>query len=229
MADTFSGGQLPRNSAASGQPRLTLRPIVIGASTGGVEALYTVLAAFPADCPPVFVVQHMRPGFVEAFVAGLNRNCAPKVVLAEDRMFAMDGHVYVAPPGETHLVLACSQATAGGERVIINRLMESAPVHGHRPAADRLFQSAAALPCKPAAALLTGMGRDGAEGLLDIRRAGGPTIAQDRETCVVYGMPKAAQELQAADRILPLPAIGAALLAAAGYGVSNPKEGRFSG
>lgn len=196
--------------ALPGTQIMPCRPIVIGASTGGVEALYTVLAGLPKDCPPTFVVQHMRPNYVEGFVAGLNRACCATVAMAADREPARTGYIYVAPPGDYHLELA-------GQSALIMRLVQSPPVQGHRPAADRLFQSAAQLPRPPAAALLTGMGRDGAEGLLCIRHAGGPTIAQDEATSIVYGMPRAARDINAADHILPLPAIAGALLKASGY------------
>ena len=184
------------------------RIIVIGASTGGVEALYTLLSAFPGDCPPTIIVQHMRPAFVESFVAGLGRRCAPEVVLAEDRQIVRRGRVHVAPAGDLHLVLSAHP-------VVILRLSKAPPAHGHRPAVDPLFLSAARLQPAPVAALLTGMGRDGAEGLLRIREAGGHTIAQDEASAVVYGMPRAARDLGAAEQILPLHAIAAALLQAA--------------
>lgn len=191
-------------------PDLPKRNIVLGASTGGVEALYTVLARFPADCPPVFIVQHMRPTFLESFVAGLDRACQARVRLAEDRATAKPGEIYVAPPGEAHLTLADHGA-------LTMRLSPGPPMQGHRPSVDRLFQSCATLPVCPAAALLTGMGRDGAQGLLEIRQAGGPTICQDEQTSVVFGMPRAAAAMGAATHILPLGSIAAALLRAAGY------------
>ena len=192
-----------------------LRPILIGASTGGVEALYQVLGAMPVDGPPIFVVQHMRPNFIEGFVGGLDRACPPRVVLAQDRMIAERGCVYVAPTGTCHLTLG----TGPGCRLVCGDL-----VQGHRPSIDRLFFSALTLPVLPTAALLTGMGRDGADGLLKLRQRGAMTIAQDKESCVVYGMPRAAVELNAAEKILPLPLIAAALLAAAGY-LENASKG----
>lgn len=197
-----------------------MRAIVIGASTGGVEALYTLLSALPSTCPPTFVVQHMRPGFVESFVAGLNRVCPAQVQQAEDRQIARPGEIYVAPAGDRHLTLA---PHAG----ITMRLEPTAPVQGHRPSVDRLFLSAARLRFAPAAALLTGMGRDGAEGLLSIRRAGGHTIAQDEASSVVYGMPRAARELDAAHEILPIDAIAPALLRAIGQGQPLDHERRY--
>ncbi|MFN4129340.1 MAG: CheB methylesterase domain-containing protein [Paracoccaceae bacterium] len=186
------------------------RIIVIGASTGGVEALYALLSDFPRDCPPTIVVQHMRTGYVESFVAGLDRACTADVVLAEDRQIVRPGRIHVAPAGDLHLVLSAHPA-------VTLRLIDAPPAHGHRPAVDPLFLSAARLRPAPVAALLTGMGRDGAEGLLRIRDAGGHTIAQDEASAVVYGMPRAARDLGAADQILPLHSIAAALLKAAAH------------
>ena len=191
------------------QPKMDHRIVVIGASTGGVEALYMLLSAVPPDCPPIYVVQHMRPSFIESFVAGLNRVCAAEVVQAQDRQLARPGQICIAPTGELHLVLTAHPDP-------MSRLVEGPPVQGHRPAVDRLFLSAAQLRTPPVAALLTGMGRDGAEGLLRIRQAGGHTIAQDEASSVVYGMPKAARDLDAADQILPIQSIAAALLRAVG-------------
>ncbi len=192
---------------------------MIGASTGGVEALYTLLSTLPADCPPVFVVQHMRPAYVDSFIAGLNRVCPADVVAAADREQARTGRITIAPAGDVHLVLAARP-------VMLTRLVEGEPVHGHRPAVDRLFHSAALLPVVPVAALLTGMGRDGADGLRAIREAGGHTIAQDEQTSVVYGMPRAARDIDAAAQILPLAAIGAALLRASGYKPKHTSDRR---
>lgn len=185
-----------------------MRPIFIGASTGGVEALYDVLSMLPEDCPPTFVVQHMRADFIGSFVAGLDRAIAAHVQLARDRDIARVGHIYVAPPGESHLEV-------NGQGGLCMRLISGPPVQGHRPSVDRLFQSASTLVPRPAAAILTGMGRDGAAGLLAIKQAGGLTIAQDEATSVVYGMPRAAHDMGAAEKILPLCRIAAALLAAA--------------
>lgn len=198
-----------------------MRAIVIGASTGGVEALYSLLSALPANCPPTFVVQHMRPGYVESFVAGLNRVCAAEVILADDRKIARSGQICIAPAGDQHLILT-------GRPNLTTRLVATEPVQGHRPAVDRLFSSAARLPTPPVAALLTGMGRDGAEGMLALRRAGSHTIAQDEASSVVYGMPRAARDLGAACQILPLQFIAAALLRAAGFNHFQDKDRRIS-
>lgn len=215
MRPDLSRAPGPEDSVRPGGSRI----IVIGASTGGVEALYTLLSDFPRDCPPTIVVQHMRPAFVESFVAGLDRACAAEVVLAQDRQIARPGRIHVAPAGDMHLVL-------GGQPAVTLRLIDAPLAHGHRPAVDPLFLSAARLRPAPVAALLTGMGRDGAEGLLRIRDAGGHTIAQDEASAVVYGMPRAARELDAADQILPLRSIAAALLQAAAQTPTNPHRRR---
>ena len=194
--------QLPAPPASSD------RIIVMGASTGGVEALHRVLASFPSDCPATILVQHMRPGFVESFVSGLNRHCAPEVVLAEDRQIVKRGRIHVAPAGNFHLIVTAHP-------VATLRLVDTPAAHGHRPAVDPLFFAAARLQPPPVAALLTGMGRDGAEGLLRIRHAGGHTIAQDEASSTIYGMPRVARDLGAALQILPLHAIAAAVLQAA--------------
>jgi chemotaxis response regulator CheB len=193
-------GTTPRARATA-----TPRAILIGASTGGVEALHIVLQALPPDCPPVFIVQHMRPNLMQAFVEGLDRGCRATVVEAQDRQLARPGTVYVAPAGLRHLVVT----DRGG---LTCRLIADEPRAGHRPSVDVLFQSGAALSVPPVAALLTGMGRDGADGLLAIRRAGGATIAQDQASCTVFGMPRAAAEIGAARDILPLTQIGRTLM-----------------
>lgn len=180
--------------------------VVIGASTGGVEALCTVLAHAPPTCPPILIVQHIRPDFLMPLAARLNNVCPADVMAAEDGAVLETGRVLVAPGNERHLVLSPVDR-------LHCRLEPGPPVSGHRPSVDRLFHSAAKLGAGSVGVLLTGMGRDGAEGLAAIRRAGGRTIAQDRESCVVYGMPRAARELDAVMEELPLSRIGAALFA----------------
>ncbi len=194
-------------SGASAAPTAP-RTILIGASTGGVEALYEILPRFPSDCPPTLVVQHMRAALTGNFVAGLARSSRARVTEARDGTPLERGHVYIAPGGARHLAIA-------GGSVPACRLVEAAPRSGHRPSVDVLFDAASELRAPPVAALLTGMGRDGAEGLLGIRSRGGHTIAQDRATSAVYGMPRVAAELGAAVEILPLAEIGPALLRAA--------------
>lgn len=182
--------------------------IYIGASTGGVEALCTVLRNFPPDCRPTFIVQHMPKGFTASFAARLDRLIAPSVVEATDGVAVKRGHVYIAPGGERHMV--CSHA--GSERC---RLVDKALVDGHRPAVDPLFLSALTRAnSHSSAALLTGIGSDGAIGLKALREAGVFTIAQDEASSVVYGMPAAAARLNAADKILPIARIAGELLQA---------------
>jgi len=178
--------------------------IVIGASTGGVTALETVLTTFPADCPPTLVVQHIRPGFIEGMIRRLNQRCAPEVLGAEDAMCPSRGQICIAADTDRHLVLQ------NGDPLRC-RLKASEPRHGHRPSVDELFETAAGRP-GVAAALLTGMGADGAAGMARIKGAGGFTIAQDEATCVVYGMPRVAVEMGAACLVLPLDQIASGLL-----------------
>lgn len=180
--------------------------IAIGASTGGVEALLSVLSRFPADAPPTVVVQHMPALFTTSFAARLDSLCAPTVREAWDGAPLDRGLVYVAPGGPAHLEVQWTPA----RRV---RLVASEPVNRHRPSVDVAFASIARSGATGVvAALLTGMGRDGAEGLRAIRAAGGRTIAQDRETSTVYGMPRAALEVGAVDHATPLGAIADAIL-----------------
>ncbi|MFN3954105.1 MAG: chemotaxis protein CheB [Pararhodobacter sp.] len=198
-------------SAASASIGATVAPfsrcVVIGASTGGIEALLSVLSAFPADCPPTLIVQHIRAEFAAGFIQRLNRNCLATVSEARDGAPLVPGQIYVAPDDIRHLVIR-------GTRSPRCKLVHGEPVSGHRPSVDMLFHSAAQLGPAVVGVLLTGMGRDGAEGLLEIRRNGGRTIAQDRASCTVHGMPRAAVELGAAMQELPLNRIGNAVLMA---------------
>ncbi len=169
------------------------RCIVLGASAGGPPVVQKVLSELTASSPPVLLVQHMAAGFVGAFAAWLDREITPRVVLAESRTTLAPGHVYVAPD-DCHL-----RVTPSGRLV----LDDSPPRHFHRPSIDVLFESAHALVHQGGVVgvLLTGMGRDGAEGLLSLRRAGASTVAQDEESSAVYGMPAAAARLDAAGLI----------------------------
>ncbi|MBU7575205.1 MAG: chemotaxis-specific protein-glutamate methyltransferase CheB [Hydrogenophaga sp.] len=189
--------------------------IVIGASTGGVEALHTLLSDFPEDCPPTLIVQHINGCFAAAIAQSFDRAVRPRVMLATSDMPLERGMVVLAPGSDRHL-----QVAAAGARGLRCVLRESDPVSGHRPSVDRLFASlAASLP--PARAhlalgvLLTGMGQDGAQGMAQLASIGARTIAQDQASCVVYGMPRAAIELGAAREVLPLPRIAAAIFAPA--------------
>ncbi len=186
----------------------TDRVIAIGASTGGVQALTHILPAFPADAPGIVIVQHMPAGFTATFAERLNGCCRMRVKEAEAGDRIHSGSILLAPGGTRHMSIARS----GGEYRIV--LKEGLPVNFSRPAVDVLFHSVAReVGGNAAAALLTGMGKDGAAGLLAIRQAGGRTIAQDEVSSVVFGMPHAAWELGAAERMLSLEKIPAQLVA----------------
>lgn len=179
--------------------------LAIGASTGGVEALVTVLSGFPADCPATVITQHMPASFTPSFAARLDRTCAPTVTEAKDGDLLKPGHVYLAPGGVAHLEVAPGTTPRC-------RLVDSEPVNGHRPSVDVMFESVARLKRPMTGVILTGMGKDGARGLLAMREAGARTLGQDEATCVVYGMPKAAFELGAVERQLPLQRLSSAIL-----------------
>ena len=181
--------------------------IAIGASTGGPQALAEVLRSFPANVPPVLIVQHMPEGFTKKFAERLDGKLAVRVQEATDGQRLKMGTVLLAPGTKQHMVLA----REGHELVV--RLVESAPVMHHRPSVDILFRSCAEiLGRRTVAALLTGMGSDGARGLLEIHKTGATTIAQDEASCVVYGMPMEAIALGAADHVLPIGTIGPSLV-----------------
>jgi two-component system, chemotaxis family, protein-glutamate methylesterase/glutaminase len=187
----------------------TDRVIAIGASTGGVPALQEVLAAFPPDAPGILVVQHMPAGFTATFAERLNAACRVRVKEAEEGDRVLPGLVLIAPGSYTHMKLA----RLGGEYRV--HLVDGPPENFSRPSVDVLFKSVAiSAGGNAAAALLTGMGKDGAAGLLAIRQAGGHTFAQDEASCVVFGMPRVARSLGAPEEMLPLEKIPAALVAA---------------
>lgn len=172
--------------------------IAIGASTGGVEAIITVLQEFPADCPPTLITQHMPPTFTKSFAARLDKICAARVKEAANGDPLVPGHVYLAPGGDAHLEVSGGStyrcALRSGDRI-----------SGHRPSVDALFQSVAQnVGEKAAGVILTGMGNDGERGLLAMREAGARTIGQDQDTSVVYGMPRAAFEAGAVGTQLPV-------------------------
>lgn len=178
--------------------------LAIGASTGGVEALLTIISAFPADCPATVVTQHMPATFTASFAARLDRASAATVREATDGAPLERGCVYIAPGGEAHLEVSGATPRC--------RLVRSDTVSGHRPSVDVLFASVAKLRRPMTGVILTGMGRDGAQGLLDIRQAGGRTLGQDEASSVVYGMPKAAHLMGAVERQLPLSRMPSAIL-----------------
>lgn len=179
----------------------THRLIAIGASTGGPEAIRQVLQGLPAEVPPIVIVQHMPPVFTRSFAERLDKLCTVRVKEAEDGDVLQPGHAYIAP-GDYHL-----QVMRSGSQYRA-RVVQTEPVNRHRPSVDALFDSVMqASGASTVAVLLTGMGADGARGLKKLREAGARTIAQDEETCVVFGMPREAIQIGGAEFVLPLPQI----------------------
>jgi len=182
------------------------RIVAIGASTGGVEALIAVVSKFPENCPPTVITQHMPATFTKSFADRLDRLCAPHVSEAIEGAPLLKGHVYLAPGSVTHLEISSG-------RHLTCHLSKAAPVNGHRPSVDVMFRSVtAAVKSKAVGVILTGMGRDGADGLLGLRKAGASTIGQNRATSLVYGMPRVAFEIEAVEKQLPLEKIGGEIL-----------------
>ncbi len=213
----------PAHLAAGAYPLSTV--IAIGASTGGTEAIAAVLPQLPAGSPGIIITQHIPAGFSRAFATRLNQICAMEVKEAEDGDTLSPGRALVAP-GDFHMVL---RKNGSGYRVAV----KTGPrVCYQRPSVDVMFSSVAESAQGDAVGvLLTGMGSDGAQGLLKMRNAGARTMAQDEATCVVFGMPKEAIRAGAAERVLPLSAIPQAILAAASQsrpnrlGALQPAEG----
>ncbi len=181
-------------TAATGQPLPAIsnllssseKLIIIGASTGGTEAIKEFLLQMPSDCPGILIVQHMPEGFTRSFAQRLDSLCSIAVKEADHGERVLPGHAYLAP-GHSHLSLGKSGAN------YVTRLDQSAPVNRHRPAVDVLFRSAALYAGKNAlGVILTGMGKDGAAGMLEMRQAGAHNFAQDESSCVVFGMPREA-------------------------------------
>jgi two-component system, chemotaxis family, protein-glutamate methylesterase/glutaminase len=193
----------PFLEAVAGPPD---RIVVIGASTGGAEALRAVLKALPAGSPGVAVVQHMPEPFTRSFAERLDRVCNVRVREAKSGDAIVPGHVLLAPANR-HMRIRRS-----GQRFLVE-LSDGAPVNGFRPAVDVLFLSCARQAgAKGVGVLMTGMGDDGARGLLALREAGGRTIVQDESSCVVFGMPREAIERGAAEIVLPLAKIADAVM-----------------
>lgn len=183
--------------------------IAIGASTGGVSAIREVLEGLPGNLPPIVITQHMPEGYTERFASRLSRDCAMTIVEAKDGDTLQNGHAYIAP-GTHHMHIV---KRLGNAQYTIE--LDNGPaVTGHRPSVDVMFNSIAqsAARGKVVSAMLTGMGRDGAEGMLKLRNNGHMTFGQNRETCVVYGMPKAAFEIGAVQQELPLDGIANAII-----------------
>ncbi|MEB0134016.1 chemotaxis response regulator protein-glutamate methylesterase [Actimicrobium sp. CCC2.4] len=172
--------------------------IIIGASTGGTEAIKEFLLRMPSDCPGILITQHMPEGFTRSFAQRLDGLCKISVVEAAGGERILPGHAYIAP-GHSHLSLARSGAN------YMTKLDQGPPVNRHRPSVDVLFRSAATGAGKNAVGvILTGMGKDGALGMLEMKQAGAHNFAQDEASCVVFGMPREAIAVGAADEVAPL-------------------------
>lgn len=178
--------------------------VLIGSSTGGVEALETVLGTYPADGPPTLITQHMPAPFLASFAARLDATMNPRVRLAADGDRPAQGEVFIAPGGETHLVLDEDGQTL--------RLLAAPKRTGHRPSVDMMFGSAVRHASRMVAVMLTGMGRDGADEMKVLRDHGAACIGQDRASAVVYGMPRVAYEVGAVEAQFALEDIGSEIL-----------------
>ena len=199
---------LPRSDAASASVEalpLIRNPltsseklIIIGASTGGTEAIKDFLIQMPSDCPAILITQHMPEGFTRSFARRLDTLCKISVKEAEHGERVLPGHAYIAP-GHSHLLLGRSGAN------YITQLDQGPPVNRHRPSVDVLFGSAARFAGKNAVGvIMTGMGKDGALGMLEMKNAGAYNFAQDEATCVVFGMPREAIAVGATHEVGPL-------------------------
>lgn len=207
--------RVPDVSAATARPKPSVKAspvdtpcvVVMGASTGGTEAVRAILESMPVSCPPILIVQHIPENFARLFADRLDGYCEIAVKQAEDGEPILPGHAYIAP-GETHLTIR-----SGGAQRYCVELVQAGPMNLHRPSIDVLFRSAA--KCAGSGAIgviLSGMGKDGPAGLLEMKRSGARTLAQDEQTSVVFGMARDAIQLGAVDEILPLDGIGARLL-----------------
>ncbi|MBT0666949.1 chemotaxis response regulator protein-glutamate methylesterase [Novosphingobium profundi] len=178
--------------------RRDTRVIAIGSSTGGVEALQVLLREFPVDCPPTVIVQHVNPRFAPAIARTLDNACPARVQVAMNDMPLLAGNVYLAAEADHHLLVR-------GSSSLHAKLRRGDPISGHCPSVDALFASVAqSVGSDAVGILLTGMGKDGAQGLLAMAQAGAHTIAQDESTCTVFGMPRAAITLGAARVVAPI-------------------------
>ncbi len=174
------------------------RIIVVGSSTGGTEALREFLTRMPVNSPPILIAQHMPVSFVPSFAARLDGLCTLRVKLAEQGEDLASGTAYLSP-GHAHLEI---EKYGAGYRAVLN---SGPPVNFHRPSVEVLFRSAAkVLGARAVGVMLTGMGKDGAVAMLEMKQAGAINLAQNEESCVVFGMPRAAIELGAVDEVLPL-------------------------
>ena len=175
--------------------------IIIGASTGGTEAIREFLMQMPSDCPGILITQHMPEGFTRSFAKRLDSLCKISVVEAAGNERVLPGHAYIAP-GHSHLTLARSGAN------YMTKIDQGEPVNRHRPSVDVLFRSAAQFAGKNAVGvILTGMGKDGAAGMLEMKNAGAYNFAQDEASCVVFGMPREAIAVGGTHEVGPLQAL----------------------
>jgi two-component system chemotaxis response regulator CheB len=198
QASAEGAAQLPqlRNPLMSSE-----KLIIVGASTGGTEAIREFLMQMPSDCPGILIAQHMPEGFTRSFAKRLDSLCRISVREAEGNERVLPGHAYIAP-GHSHLMLTRSGAN------YMTRLDQGEPVNRHRPSVDVLFRSAAQSAGKNAVGvILTGMGKDGAAGMLEMRNAGAYNFAQDEASCVVFGMPREAIAVGAAHEVGALQAL----------------------
>lgn len=172
--------------------------VVIGASTGGPQVIQDILCSLPVESPPIAVVQHMPPNFTLMYAERVNKLCAITVSEAQDKDKLKPGHALMAPGGYQMKVSKSGKSLSA-------EITAEPPVNQHRPSVDVLFNSVTQLPkhMPVMGIILTGMGRDGAQGLLELRKAGAYTIAQDRKTSTIFGMPDQAIKLGAADNVLP--------------------------
>jgi len=194
----------PRLATAMAQT--TERIVAIGTSTGGTVALENVLTALPRVSPGIVIVQHMPAGFTKSFAQRLDSLCQIRVEEARDGQRVLPGLALIAPGG-LHMTVVRS----GAQYVV--EIKDGPPVNRHKPSVDVLFRSVARCAGRNAMGIImTGMGDDGARGLLEMHEVGAYTLAQDEASCVVYGMPREAVALGAADRVLPLGEISAALM-----------------
>ncbi|MGN6369339.1 MAG: protein-glutamate methylesterase/protein-glutamine glutaminase [Phycisphaerae bacterium] len=202
------GGQVVKRATSLSET--TEKVLAIGASTGGVQALTEVLTAFPADAPGTVIVQHMPPKFTKSFADRLNTICAVRVKEAEDGDTVMTGQVLIAPGG-LHMMLRRS-----GARYFVE-LKEGPAVFHQKPSVEVLFNSVAKYAGRNAVgAILTGMGADGAGGLLEMRKAGGRTVAQNEATCAVFGMPQAAIKAGGVEEVVGLEEVAGVMLRMSG-------------
>jgi two-component system, chemotaxis family, protein-glutamate methylesterase/glutaminase len=213
IADKIRAASHARNAIQSAAPAALRNPlisseklIIVGASTGGTEAIKSFLLGMPSDCPGILITQHMPAGFTKSFANRLDSLCQISVKEAEGGERILPGHAYIAP-GDQHLLLTRSGAN------YVTQLSDAAPVSRHKPSVDVLFESAAHAAGKNAiGVIMTGMGKDGAAGMAQMKEAGAYNYAQDEASCVVFGMPKEAIAHGGVDEVLPLSDLPKAVL-----------------